>query len=97
VITYLLTSESSDVFSDELYIPLTAYSNRIQQMMTVETRITDLADGYVPLPPDAAPTLRTERRQLGVRYYLFLESRRRIAADLADQSRALAALLRPDE
>lgn len=96
VIAYVLTNESFDVFDLDLYLPLTQYANGIKRLMSIEAELTDLADRYIPLGPDDDAALRREQRQLALRYYRYLEARRRTAADLADRSRTLAVQLAPD-
>ena len=96
VISYVLTSESFDVFDLDLYIPLTEYASRMQRIMYVEAQITDLADRYVSVPREESPEYAwrvAQQRQQAWRYLQYMESRKRIAAELAEHSRGLADLL----
>lgn len=93
-INYVTTNESFDVFDLELYLPLSSYANRIQQMMAVEAELSALGGRYLPVAPED-PRF-AEQMQHARRYYQFMEARKGIAADLAERSRELIALLPGD-
>ena len=91
VINHVLTNESLEVFDTELYIPLTEYAARMQRIMSVEAQITEIGNRYIAVT--RSDPRYQEQRHLAGRYLLFMESRGRIAGELAERSRRLNEML----
>lgn len=94
VINFVLTREGYDVFSLDFYVPLTSFAHAIQRIMYVENKLVELGERYRVLPPQNAPNYAAvfnEQLILARQYYRYLEMRKTIAKDLANQARELKA------
>ncbi|MEM8487022.1 MAG: hypothetical protein AAF564_15830 [Bacteroidota bacterium] len=94
VINFVLTREGYDVFSLDFYVPLTSFAHAIQRIMYVEEKLVQLGERYRRLPPSGAVTYQrvyNEQYILAQQYYRYLEMRKNMSADLANQARQLKA------
>lgn len=92
VINYILTNESYEVFTVDLYIPLTTFSNTIEQIMYIEEKLVDCADKYQIIPDRSHPDFKIiESQQLrnAYRYYQYLELRKSKAQQLSRLAKAI--------
>jgi hypothetical protein len=96
LINYLVTTQGSDLFDQDLFEPLTRYATMVEMLMYAEERMTRLGDAYRPPPPPGAPgaeAIRAEQRAAAERFYNYLEVRRGISAGLAQHASDLSERL----
>ena len=94
VITEVLTKESYQMFTMDIYLPLIQFTNGVERIMSVESRLEELAGEYETLPDPSASNyidIKNKQLQLAKRFYLFLELRKRIAFSLAKYAEAINA------
>lgn len=96
VITEVLTKESYQMFTMDIYLPLIQFTNGVERMMSVERRLEEIASLYRPLPNPASSNYNDEKInqiQLAKRFYIFLEMRKKIAFSLAKYAEEISAQL----
>lgn len=94
VINFVLTREGYEVFSLDFYLPLTSFAHAIQRIMYAEEKLVQLGERYRRLPPAESPNYQqvfNEQYILAQQYYRYLEMRRSMSEDLAQQASQLKA------
>lgn len=95
---YAIGDRSAQLFDVEVYLLLSGFANQLQRIMYVEERLTEISAEYTPLPPQDHPqrvVVEARQRELAERFYIFLEDRRKIAAEISERAGSLEAVMRP--
>tara|TARA_B100001250_G_C19595264_1_gene698147 strand:- start:63 stop:680 length:618 start_codon:yes stop_codon:yes gene_type:complete len=97
VLQYLLTNESYEVFTADLYIPLTRFANNIEQIMYVEEKMVECAGRYQQIPNKTHPDYEiivAQQIQNAKRYHQYLELRASKSRNLAELAKSIKEKLK---
>ncbi|HCX23579.1 MAG: hypothetical protein CMB80_31410 [Flammeovirgaceae bacterium] len=96
VLHYILTNESYEFFTADLYIPLTTFANNIEQIMYVEEKMVECADRYQTIPDKSHPDYEiivSQQIQNAKRFYQYLELRASKSKHLAQLAKGIRVKL----
>lgn len=95
VINFILTKESYEIFTLDVYVPLIEFANAVQQLMYVEEKLVMLSEKYEPIPSSNSQDydrITNQQRHYAVLYLEYMEIRKNIATRLSTRAKKLAEL-----